>query len=121
MWGGCIEHQSIEHQCLIDDIYSCRVRGCIEHQFLIDDTHDIHVISMHSYLCQDLFGSLAWVNITADSNGKVAGFVDFDWGASLCPDKACSEDMKVSLGKQCVNQFKIHKQETYIFLSRPDF
>ena len=70
--------------------------GCIEHWFLMDDIIYVHVVSMHSYLRQDLFGSLNWVNITADSNGKVAGFVDFDWGASLCPDKACSDDMKVS-------------------------
>ena len=27
--------------------------------------------------------------MTERSNGKIAGFVDFDWGASLCPQKGC--------------------------------
>ncbi|PNW71630.1 hypothetical protein CHLRE_16g662250v5 [Chlamydomonas reinhardtii] len=33
----------------------------------------------------------AWTNLTADSNGAVAGFVDFDWGASLCPSGNCTD------------------------------
>ncbi|KAG2441862.1 hypothetical protein HXX76_003470 [Chlamydomonas incerta] len=32
-----------------------------------------------------------WTNLTADSNGAVAGFVDFDWGASLCPSGTCPD------------------------------
>jgi len=47
---------------------------------------------------QDLFGTLSWINVTAESKGNVAGFVDFDWGANLCPDQTCSADMKVSRG-----------------------
>ena len=46
-------------------------------------------------LLQDLFGGMAWSNMTERSGGKIAGFVDFDWGANLCPSKTCSEDMKV--------------------------
>ena len=41
---------------------------------------------------------MAWSNMTERSGGKIAGFVDFDWGANLCPSKTCSEDMKVPLG-----------------------
>jgi len=50
------------------------------------------------FMTQDLFGTLSWINVTAESKGNVAGFVDFDWGANLCPDQTCSADMKVSRG-----------------------
>ncbi|KAG2489020.1 hypothetical protein HYH03_012458 [Edaphochlamys debaryana] len=43
-------------------------------------------------LNQDVFNpSASWNNLTAGSGGKVAGFVDFDWGASLCPKGSCPE------------------------------
>ncbi|GLI71589.1 hypothetical protein VaNZ11_016826 [Volvox africanus] len=32
-----------------------------------------------------------WNNLTSNSNEKIAGFVDFDWGANLCPAGSCSE------------------------------
>lgn len=41
-------------------------------------------------LTQNLFADSAsgivWKNLTEASGGKVAGFVDFEWGAALCPD-----------------------------------
>eukprot|EP00201_Polytomella_parva_P016140 CAMPEP_0175072082 /NCGR_PEP_ID=MMETSP0052_2-20121109/19671_1 /TAXON_ID=51329 ORGANISM="Polytomella parva, Strain SAG 63-3" /NCGR_SAMPLE_ID=MMETSP0052_2 /ASSEMBLY_ACC=CAM_ASM_000194 /LENGTH=978 /DNA_ID=CAMNT_0016339465 /DNA_START=262 /DNA_END=3198 /DNA_ORIENTATION=+ len=37
------------------------------------------------FLTQDLFGSMDWVNLTANAHGKLAGFVDFDWGINACP------------------------------------
>ncbi len=39
-----------------------------------------------------------WVNLTQASNGKVFGFVDFDWGANLCPKKNCP-DLPVGRGR----------------------
>ena len=34
---------------------------------------------------QDLFGATSWVNLTANTGGSIAAFVDFDWAANLCP------------------------------------
>ncbi len=28
---------------------------------------------------------MTWTNLTENSKGKIAAFVDFDWGLSLCP------------------------------------
>ncbi|KAL6759447.1 hypothetical protein V8C86DRAFT_2572580 [Haematococcus lacustris] len=45
-------------------------------------------------LTKDLFsGQPSWQNLTADSNGRIAGFVDFDWGATLCGPKGCGVDV----------------------------
>jgi hypothetical protein len=35
------------------------------------------------------------MNLTANAKGKIAGFVDFDWGANLCPGNDCREQLKV--------------------------
>ncbi|KAG1664895.1 hypothetical protein FOA52_006241 [Chlamydomonas sp. UWO 241] len=47
---------------------------------LVECPHDL-------MLTQDLYGALTWQNLTQRSNGKIAGFVDFDWGAQLCADR----------------------------------
>lgn len=45
---------------------------------------------------QDLFsGNPHWVNLTEQSGGKIAGFVDFDWGKNLCPGGTCDTMMPV--------------------------
>ncbi len=51
----------------------------------------------HAALCaQNLFsGNPTWTNLTETSNGKIAGFVDFDWGRNLCPHGECHSMMKV--------------------------
>lgn len=33
---------------------------------------------------QTAFTDLKWENLTAASGGKIAGFVDFDWGVEAC-------------------------------------
>lgn len=40
-------------------------------------------------------GDPTWVNLTESANGKIAGFVDFDWARNLCPDGNCHTMMKV--------------------------
>mmetsp|Transcript_15969 Transcript_15969/g.34497 ORF Transcript_15969/g.34497 Transcript_15969/m.34497 type:complete len:890 (+) Transcript_15969:138-2807(+) len=47
-------------------------------------------------LTQDLFGSMTWTNLTYNAGGKVAGFVDFDWAANLCPFKNCPDHVQVA-------------------------
>lgn len=43
---------------------------------------------------QNLYsGEPTWTNLTANANGKVAGFVDFDWGANICPDNECGNKL----------------------------
>ncbi|KAF5837876.1 hypothetical protein DUNSADRAFT_3769 [Dunaliella salina] len=45
-------------------------------------------------MTQNLYsGDPTWTNLTANANGKVAGFVDFDWGANLCPDNNCGKEL----------------------------
>ncbi|GIL90755.1 hypothetical protein Vretimale_16851 [Volvox reticuliferus] len=49
---------------------------------------------MDLMLNQDAFNRdklSTWINLTFNSNEKIAGFVDFDWGANLCPSKDCSD------------------------------
>lgn len=41
----------------------------------------------------------SFINLTANANGGIAGFVDFDWGASLCPKGNCT-DPSESAGQQ---------------------
>jgi hypothetical protein len=38
---------------------------------------------------QDAFISMTWVNLTANSNGKVAGFVDWGWAVGSCIKSSC--------------------------------
>lgn len=46
------------------------------------------------FLTQNAYSGLTWQNLTANTRGGIAGFVDFDWGANLCPDNDCTSDMK---------------------------
>ncbi len=39
---------------------------------------------------QNAFSGLTWTNLTDNANGKIAGFVDFDWGATLCKNNRCT-------------------------------
>ncbi|GAX79116.1 hypothetical protein CEUSTIGMA_g6556.t1 [Chlamydomonas eustigma] len=48
------------------------------------------------WLTQDLFGAMTWTNLTENARGQIASFVDFDWGANLCPNKDCTSDLKVT-------------------------
>lgn len=38
---------------------------------------------------QDAFTDMKWVNLTANTAGKVAGFVDWGWGLSACVKSSC--------------------------------
>jgi len=38
---------------------------------------------------QDAFTSMTWVNLTANANGKVAGFVDWGWAIGSCSKSNC--------------------------------
>ncbi|EFJ39886.1 hypothetical protein VOLCADRAFT_100398 [Volvox carteri f. nagariensis] len=40
--------------------------------------------------------SSPWRNLTDVTGGKIAGFVDFDWGANLCPDNNCPDLPNIS-------------------------
>lgn len=49
---------------------------------------------------QNLFDKeRTWTNLTTEARGKVAGFVDFDWGAALCPGgpAECGADTRVGV------------------------
>lgn len=50
---------------------------------------------------QNLFASnpaqAAWRNLTAESKGKAAGFVDFDWMANLCAHGACEASVAAAV------------------------
>ena len=51
-------------------------------------------------LQQNLFDKeRIWTNLTTEARGKVAGFVDFDWGAALCPGgpAECGADTRVGV------------------------
>ncbi|GFR45937.1 hypothetical protein Agub_g7400, partial [Astrephomene gubernaculifera] len=48
-------------------------------------------------LNQDVFNPASpWKNLTADSGGKIAGFVDFDWAANLCPNRDTCGNLTLS-------------------------
>ena len=50
---------------------------------------------------QNLYsGDPTWINLTENAKGKIAGFVDFDWGANICPKNDCGKDLEV--GAACV-------------------
>lgn len=38
---------------------------------------------------QDAFTAMTWVNLTANANGKVAGFVDWGWAVGACHKSSC--------------------------------
>lgn len=40
-------------------------------------------------LLQDAFTGMNWVNLTANANGKVAGFVDWGWAIGACSKSNC--------------------------------
>ena len=44
-------------------------------------------------LDQNLFGDMSWTNLTEQSQGQVASFVDVEWAAALCPSNIslCAE------------------------------
>mmetsp|Transcript_3363 Transcript_3363/g.9396 ORF Transcript_3363/g.9396 Transcript_3363/m.9396 type:complete len:1023 (-) Transcript_3363:787-3855(-) len=58
-------------------------------QMMTECPHDL-------FLTKDLFGAMTWANLTEQSAGKISGFVDFDWGAALCPGNDCAEKFKVT-------------------------
>lgn len=42
-------------------------------------------------MTKDAFSTMKWVNLTESAEGKIAGFVDFDWASLLCKDADCSQ------------------------------
>jgi hypothetical protein len=40
-------------------------------------------------LLQDAFTGMNWVNLTANADGKVAGFVDWGWAIGACSKSSC--------------------------------
>lgn len=46
---------------------------------------------------QDLYGTPTWTNFTENAGGQIAGFVDFDWSANLCPGNDCGEQVLVRI------------------------
>lgn len=42
------------------------------------------------YVTQNAWSGLTWTNITANANGKIASFVDFDWAQTMCKTPTCN-------------------------------
>lgn len=38
---------------------------------------------------QNAYGDQTWTNLTANANGQIAGFVDWDWGMQGCHKNGC--------------------------------